>query len=225
MSKKGKKHKKRKLKLKAIFIFLVILTSIILSVYYILHKKITNIYIIGNSLYTDEEIIKIADIENYPSIIDMNAITIKNNLEEEKLIKKVSVRRKGLFKLYITITENYPLFYYQDKTYLYDLTTVSKNYMVPFVVNEIATDKFKEFCNCMKNVDLDILNRISEIKYDPNDVDKERFYLTMNDGIYVYVTLNKFDKINDYSDIVSTLDNKKGVLYLDSGEYFEVFNE
>ena len=45
----------------------------------------------------------------------------------------------------------------------------------------------------------------------------------MNDGIYVYVTLNKFDKINDYDDIVSTLQDKKGILYLDNGEYFEVF--
>ena len=75
----------------------------------------------------------------------------------------------------------------------------------------------------MQRVDIDILERISEIKYDPNDVDKERFYLTMNDGIYVYVTLNKFDKINDYDDIVSTLQDKKGILYLDNGEYFEVF--
>lgn len=225
MRKKGIKRKKRKLKLKAVFIFLTILIFIFLSVYYILHKKITNIYIIGNNLYSDEEIIKIANIEDYPSIIDMSIITIKNNLEDEKLIKKAAIKRKGLFKLYITITENYPLFYYQNKTYLYDLEIIDDTYMTPFVINEIASDKFEEFCECMKKVDLDILNRISEIKYDPNEVDKERFYLTMNDGIYVYVTLNKFEKINDYDDIVSTLDNKKGILYLDSGEYFEVFNE
>lgn len=225
MGKKGTKRKKRKLKLKAVFIFLTILIFMFFSVYYILHKKITNIYIIGNNLYSDEEIIKIANIENYPSIIDMSIITIKNNLENEKLIKKATIKRKGLFKLYITITENYPLFYYQNKTYLYDLEIIDDTYMTPFVINEIASDKLEEFCECMKKVDLDILNRISEIKYDPNEVDKERFYLTMNDGIYVYVTLNKFEKINDYDDIVSTLDNKKGILYLDSGEYFEVFNE
>ena len=45
----------------------------------------------------------------------------------------------------------------------------------------------------------------------------------MNDGIYVYLTLSKFDKINDYDEIVSTLGDKKGILYLDSGEYFEIF--
>ena len=75
----------------------------------------------------------------------------------------------------------------------------------------------------MRLVNIDILERISEIKYDSNGIDKERFKLTMNDGIYVYLTLLKFEKINNYDKIVSTLGDKKGILYLDSGEYFELF--
>ena len=67
--------------------------------------------------------------------------------------------------------------------------------------------------------------KISEIKYDPNDIDKERFYLTMNDGNYVYLTLNKFNKINSYLEIVKSFNDTKGILYLDSGEYFEIFND
>ena len=71
-------------------------------------------------------------------------------------------------------------------------------------------------------VDYDIVKRISEIKYDPNEVDEGRFFLTMNDGNRVYLTLNKFTKIDNYLDIIKEFDNKKGILYLDSGEYFEV---
>ena len=44
----------------------------------------------------------------------------------------------------------------------------------------------------------------------------------MNDGNYVYLTLNKFNKINNYLEIVRTFNNVKGILYLDSGEYFEI---
>ena len=44
----------------------------------------------------------------------------------------------------------------------------------------------------------------------------------MNDGNYVYLTLNKFLKINSYLDIVKEFNNKKGILYLDSGEYFKI---
>ena len=96
-------------------------------------------------------------------------------------------------------------------------------YIVPIITNDIPDNIYDSFVSAMRKVDLDILERISEIKYDSNGIDNERFNLTMNDGIYVYLTLSKFDKINDYETIVSTLGDKKGILYLDSGEYFETF--
>ena len=74
-----------------------------------------------------------------------------------------------------------------------------------------------------QNVDEEIIYMISEIKYDPNNIDKERFLITMNDGNYVYITLYKITSINEYIKILSTLNGKKGTLYLDSGNYFESF--
>ena len=44
----------------------------------------------------------------------------------------------------------------------------------------------------------------------------------MNDGNEVYVTITKLDLLNKYIDIVKKLDNKNGILYLDSGNYFEI---
>ena len=58
--------------------------------------------------------------------------------------------------------------------------------------------------------------------YAPNEVDKERFLLYMIDSNYVYITLSKIDKINKYNSIVQELDNKKGIIYLDSGDYVEI---
>ena len=69
----------------------------------------------------------------------------------------------------------------------------------------------------------DILSRISEIEYKPNDVDTNRFLLSMQDGNYVYLTLSKFKNINNYIEIVRKNKKKKGILYLDSGEYFKVY--
>lgn len=74
-------------------------------------------------------------------------------------------------------------------------------------------------------MDDEIKIMISEIEYVPNDIDKERFIITMNDGNHVYITLYKITSINEYIKIVSTLDNKKGILYLDSGNYFETLND
>ena len=76
----------------------------------------------------------------------------------------------------------------------------------------------------MKSIDEKVLNRTSEIIYDPNDVDPERFMFIMDDNNYVYLTLRKFDNINNYINIVKKFGDKKGILYLDSGEYFKILD-
>ena len=80
-------------------------------------------------------------------------------------------------------------------------------------------DKFIDRFSLVNN---DILLKISEVEYTPNEVDNERFTLRMNDGNLVYVTLNKIEKVNRYNSIYSSLDGKKGIIYFDSGDYVEV---
>lgn len=77
----------------------------------------------------------------------------------------------------------------------------------------------------MGTLNRDVLVRISEIEYNPNDIESNRFLLYMNDGNYVYLTLNKFTKINNYLDIIKNFENKKGILYLDYGNHFTIMND
>ena len=89
------------------------------------------------------------------------------------------------------------------------------------LVSDIQDKKlYDKLVNKFKKVNDNTYQSISEIKYDPNDIDKERFLLSMNDGNYVYVTMSKFDNINDYLEISKTLGTKNGILYLDYGNYF-----
>ena len=44
----------------------------------------------------------------------------------------------------------------------------------------------------------------------------------MNDYNNVYINISKLENMNKYVDIVRKLDNNKGILYLDSGNYFEI---
>ena len=64
--------------------------------------------------------------------------------------------------------------------------------------------------------------KISEIEYSPNLYDKERFIFYMNDDNVVYVTLTKLKEFNNYNKIKEQLGTHKGILYLDSGNYFEI---
>lgn len=225
---KKKNKKKRKLNKKRVLSVLIIFLLFIIFIYKISNTNITNIYIKGNNIFTDQEIIDIAKISNYPNSIKNNFYTLEKRLEENKYILSARVYKKGfLKKVYIEIEENYPLFYNlsEDKTILYDGSKVSDKFTIPTLINKIPDTIYDEFLEKTKKMDKNILNRISEIEYNPNEVDEERFFLLMNDGNYVYITLNKYLNINKYLDIIESFENKKGILHLDSGEYFDVFND
>lgn len=219
-----KVKKKRKLKVRKLFTVVFIFTLILLGLAFLTDVKINNIIVKGNNLYSDWEIIKMAKLDGYPSSLKTLSRNIEKNLEKDNYINEVNVERPSLTKVVINVKENLPLFYYLpiDKTILTDKSETKDNFPVPTVINYIPDKVYSKFLKAISSVDYDIVKRISEIKYDPNEVDEGRFFLTMNDGNRVYLTLNKFTKIDNYLDIIKEFDNKKGILYLDSGEYFEV---
>ena len=222
----NRKKKKKKLSIKKLVIGLIILFSIILFLYKIFTIHITNIYIKGNSMLSDQEIIDIAGISNYPNSIKNNFFVIEKKLNKNKYILSAHVQKSLMLnKVYIEVIENYPLFYYtySDKTILFNGKSTTDTFTVPTVINQIPDTVYDKFLNEMKEIDKEVLYRISEIKYYPNDVDQRRFLLVMNDGNYVYITINTFKLLNKYYEMVESFDNKKGILHLDSGEYFELF--
>lgn len=207
-------------------IVFVILFVIPFSIYKLYKTNIKNIFISGNNYLSDQEIIDIAKLENYPNSIKNSSNTIKKRLEKNRYIYSAEVRKENLFKeVYIKIQENYPLFYYQveNKTVLYNGKYDDNISATCTIINKIPDTIYDDFVDKMKNININILNRISQIEYKPNSVDEERFLLFMNDGNYVYLTLKKFDNINKYVDMIKSFDNKKGILHLDSGEYFKQF--
>ena len=219
-----KRVKRRKLKIKSFLILLVIILAIIGILIILDNLKIKSINVHGNTLYSEWEIIEKAGLADYPSTLRNLSGTIENRLEEDPYIKTAEVTKSFFTKVNIEITENLPLFYYvpERSTILSDKSKTKDNFPVPTVINYIPDKLYTNFLKKLENIDYTIIKRISEIKYDPNDVDEERFLLTMNDGNYVYLTLKTFDKINNYLDIIKEFNNKQGILYLDSGEYFEV---
>ena len=227
--KKPEEKPKRKVKIKFTNIILASLILYIIGyfVYLFLNIPIKNIYIKGNNIYTDQEIIRLAKIENYPQTFVYTSNKIESNLLKDDLIKDVKVTKKNFTKVFIKVDENHPIYYDNNKhvTYLSDGSYLNNgNFNVPILNDEIPKKYYKTFLKGINKVDVDILNRISEITYDPDSVDKQRLLLTMDDGNYSYVTMKKFDALNNYVDFVKEFDNKKGILYLNSGEYFKIFD-
>jgi len=221
--------KKKKLKLVNFLIFLLFLVGLFCGGNYILHIPIKNIIIKNTNYLNDDYIIDLAGIKNYPSFILTSSKAMKNKLLKSSYIKKVTIKKEWGFILEIDIDEAKPLFYNvtSNKYVLSNKKevgeeSINSNFRVPRLINYVPDNKYNKFFKGMNSVSSAVLSQISDIEYLPNDYDKDRFLLYMDDGNMVYLTLTKFKMINHYNEVLSQLDNHKGILYLDSGNHFKI---
>ncbi len=223
---KVKRVKKRKLNIKALIILLLIIYLIGILSYTILTMPIKNIYIKNTNLITDNEVIEIAGIKDYPPIFKIKTKDLENKISALELINNVTVTKKITGELTIEIDEAIPLFYNRNnsKVELSNGASVasSNKYLgIPTLINSVTTDLLTKFKNAFKEVDPDIIKMINEIKYDPDISDKividnSRFLLRMNDTNQVYVNILNMKRLNKYKEIIMTIGDKRGTLFLDS---------
>ena len=235
---KTKKVKKRKFSFKKFFKFLLFLI-IIISLIYLLSKEpafdflaksqiIKHIKIIGNNNIRDDEIIQTANIENYPPFLTTSSINIKNKIKKLELVKDVKVKKKWGFVLEIDIEEEKVLFLLRS-TNEYVLASKEKKQnlklesrSIPVLINYVEDNELNKMIEKFSNLNDEILSKISEIEYTPTTYDPDRFLLYMSDENIVYITLSKTKELNKYNEIKKQLGTHKGILYLDSGNYFEI---
>ncbi|MBR3660580.1 MAG: FtsQ-type POTRA domain-containing protein [Bacilli bacterium] len=220
---KKKKSKKRKF-LK--FIGFVLIVALI--VYIVINIRIKNIYVKGNKILTDQEIIELAGIENYPKLFSISIIKMENKIKMNKLIQKVKVKKNIFGRVDIEIKEYNILLKDEVSNGIYlsngERITMDENIIgIPSLINVVGESVLKAFLMKLDKIDKDILVKISEIEYKPNEYDKELFLFYMNDGNYVYINTNRLSNINKYESMLNELEGKKGILYLDSGNHFEAF--
>ena len=217
---------KRKFNFRKFLFFIIFLFLLYMGVSYLISVRTKNIVILNNSYYSDDDIIYTAGIEDYPKFILLNKNKIKDKLLKLDLIEDVTINKRFGFILEITVKEK-KILYYIRSTNLYkasDNKSYELNNMIgiPTLINYIPENIEKNFVNKLSNVDSEILSMISEIEYSKTTYDDKRFLLYMNDGNMVYITVSKAELLNKYVEIIKKVDNKKGILYLDSGNYFEI---
>lgn len=220
--------KKIKMKWGAVLILLLTITGIYFAWETLVALPITNIYIKGNSILNDQELIELAGIEDYPSFIKTTSSQMEKGIKKSPYIEKVEVKRKIWGQVVIEITEVKALFINTEgNLVLSNKKEIERNkeLVVATLINYTPDTKYDELIKQLSNMKEEIRHKISEIKYDPTMQDKDRFALYMNDGNLVYVTLTKFKKINYYNDIINDVSCQRGIFNLDSGNHFEIKEE
>ncbi len=228
----AQKKKKKKLNFKRLIVFLLLIYLIIAGVLKILNEPIRNIIITGNYFVSDNDIINAAGIKNYPAIAKLNISKIKKQILENPLISEVEIKRNLRFQLKIKVKELKVICLDRpnDVILLEDGSKIEKSpdfLGIPTLINYTKEDVLKEFLKEMGALDYGTISGISEIEYAPsksaneNIVDDTRFLLKMNDGNSVYINIYKLNNLKYYQKIYASLNNKKGILHLDSGSYLE----
>jgi len=219
---KNKKNKKRKF-LK----FLGCLVILGVIVYIVINIKIKNIYVKGNKILSDQEIIELAGIENYPKLFSIPIVKLENKIKLNRLVSKVKVRKNIFGRVDIEVSEYNILLKDEVSKNVYlsngeNVTLDEEIVGVPTLINVVDTEVLKLFLEKLDTIDKDILAKISEIEYKPNEYDKELFLFYMNDGNYVYINILRLSSIDKYESMLNELGETKGILYLDSGNHFEI---
>ena len=216
------KNKKKKRKLKKVFVLFFLILIISVVVFLLSLIKVRGYYVLDNNYLDEETVLNTCGLDENSSFFLTWSYFVNKKCNNNSMIKKVKIKHTKTLELRLYV-EEYKVLFKLDNYAINELgKKIDTDYEdAPILVNKISDkDIYDRFVKKMNKVDNEILTIISEIKYDPNDVDNERFLLYMNDGNMVYITLSKITKINSYPSITKTIENRKGVLYLDYGNYF-----
>ena len=225
-----KKKKRRRIKFKRVFFTLFFILLLAGAGYYIVNMPINNIYVKNNTYISNEEILSFANIDNSSSFVLLNTKEVINNIKKNKYIDQVKITKKFSNKLIIDIKEFDIICLLPDNKVMLSNGSMLDNMYnitdIPMLSSKLEDENIiKDFANKFLKVDRNILRQISEIIYEPVNVDRERFLLYMDDGNSVYVTLTKIDKLNKYNEIVEKMSGVEGTIYLDSGNYVKLKSE
>lgn len=221
---KGKKR--RVFKVKNILLLLFLFLGIVGLVYYGVTMPVKNVYIKGNYILSDGEIMKISALDKYPSFLLTSSKSIRDKIIKNSYVKDVKISKKFGNVIEVNILEYSAVFSFEDKIILSNGKIIPNTYNlsdVPILLNMIDDSSLlKRTAIKFGGVDANVLRQISEVEYQPVEVDEDRFLLYMNDGNLVYITLTKINKINKYNQIRDKLDGHMGIIYLDAGDYVEL---
>ena len=106
---KTNKKKKKILNVPRIIVFLLFIYILVSLGIFVYKEKVHHYEITGIDYYKEIDIIRMLDLQDYPSFISINTNSLKNELESDPLILSAKVSYGWNFTIKINIEENTPV--------------------------------------------------------------------------------------------------------------------
>ncbi len=197
---------------------------------------VKSVTVTGNRFISEEEVIGISQLNNKTSMWGFDKDEIIELLEGHHEIKTASVERKFPNKVELIVEEYsriaylfrnehfYPILETGD--YLNELPREQLPADAPVLIGFEEGDALAELAAELTKLPTQIIERISEIFFEPTELDPLAVVLFMTDGFEVHSSIDQFSKkMAPYPSIVKELDPKQeGILHMRMSPYFEQFH-
>ena len=226
-----KKVKVEKLNIPRIIVVLLVIYILGYLCYYIYSSPVHHYEISGNTHISDADILRAADLQDYPSFITLSFKGKEKKIEELDLVKKAKLKYGWNFTIKIIIEENTPVFIKKSNNHVVladgtEIENTNNIVGIPTLLNETPREQLNLLAENLAKVKSGILYGVNEIEYSPSYntvnnkvIDDNRFLLYMNDKNTVYITAGRADVLNHYLNVIAT--NQivgNGTFYLDGDE-------
>ncbi|MDN4607550.1 cell division protein FtsQ/DivIB [Sporosarcina highlanderae] len=230
-----REKRRRKTNKKFIFIIAVFCIALLVLLYFQSpFSKVGAIEIHGAQLYDDEFYFEKSGIPIGSSYWGFVTKEVEKELLKIEGVSKVSVTRKLLRDVEISITE-WKMVAYMENDGNFDLLLENGelissdiNYPnVPILNHVDKPDLRKKLTKQLLKMDKDVLHLISEIIYTGTEENPDTITAFMDDGFEVHAIIPTFaEKMDYYPEITSQLeDMEKGIIDMEVGTYFSPFNK
>ncbi|MDQ0270330.1 cell division protein FtsQ/DivIB [Cytobacillus purgationiresistens] len=235
---KLKQQRKKKANKRLIFLLLLFFILIVFVIYFQSPlSNIKKIEILGNNIYSKEEIIKISGINDSTNIWKVDKKEVINQLKGLPEMQSAEVKIQFPNTVSLEVSEYKRMAYImKDKGYLPVLENgkVLDNQAneeipanAPILIGFSEGNPLETMIQELESLPEEVQNSISEIHHTPKKTDKYHITLYMNDGFEVIASLRSFaEKMTHYPSIIAQLDgNQKGVIDLEVGSYFKPYKD
>ena len=208
-----KKKKVKILNIPRIIVFLLFFYIIFSIGMYVYKEHVHHYEISGINYYKEIDIIRMLDLQDYPSFVSINTGSLKDKLESDPLISKAKVSYGLDFTLKIKVEENPPVFVIKssNNVVLKDGNQIPYDESfgaLPMLLNNTPTESLVLLAEHLSEIDRGVLYMISEITYTPYNssntiLDNNRFLLSMSDSNQVYINAKNCSWLNEYLNVIA----------------------
>ena len=217
------KKKKRKRRNKRIARFALLISVIVLVVFYLTSdmSKVKSLTVKNNIHYSDSQILELAGIDYDSNYILTNSFYVNYKLEKNSLIADAKLKKDlhGGFTIYIeeekvigSLKENPQLLLIQGKG-IENISNISLK-SIPRI-GAFTDDQLLRLNKSFENVDSKVLTMISEILPHAETYNSEMVRIVMNDGNRITSSYEGISLINSYKKILPQLEGTHVCLFMD----------